>query len=77
MYMCAYSNTIAALLRDWWGDDPSDFKFFVPIKWTVGFSVKNYEIFVPTNRYNWMDISPRQMENCEKLLVSTSSDNIS
>ena len=54
---------IVALLTDWWGHDPADFCSFVPIEWTVQVDLSSYEVFVVTNRFNWIDISPGQSEN--------------
>ena len=45
-----------AFLDDWQGEEPSDLLHFVPIDWKVTINLCQYEIFLFTNRYNWVDV---------------------
>lgn len=54
---------VAALLDDWLGEDPADLLNFVPYNWRINIDLLNYEIFLFTNRYNWVDIAPDGVEN--------------
>ena len=55
----------AAFLDDWVGEDPSDLLHFYPIDWNIAINLRQYEIFLFTNRYNWVDIDGT--ENSEGL----------
>ena len=46
----------AALLDDWVGTEPNDLLNFVPVDWSIDVDLANYEIFLFTNRYNWLDL---------------------
>ena len=61
MCMCVCS----ALLDDWLGDEEADLLNFVPYNWRINVDLLNYEIFLFTNRYNWVDIAPDGIENSE------------
>ena len=60
------------LLDDWLGNDPSDLLTFVPLEWNIGIELSNYEIYLFTNRYNWVDVAPKGVENSELLLLLSS-----
>ena len=55
----------AALLDDWLGDEEADLLNFVPYNWRIHVDLLNYEIFLFTNRYNWVDIAPEGIENSQ------------
>ncbi len=50
-------NLHVALLDDWVGTEPNDLVNFVPVDWTVDIDLTHYEIFLFTNRYNWLDLA--------------------
>ena len=52
-----------AFLDDWVGKDPSDLLHFYPIDWNIAINLHQYEMFIFTNRYNWVDID--NTENSE------------
>ena len=52
-----------ALLDDWVGDEPNDLINFVPVDWTIDIDLTHYEIFLFTNRYNWLDVLKGDAEN--------------
>lgn len=60
-----------ALLDDWLGDDPADLLNFVPYDWRINIDLLDYEIFVFTNRYNWVDVSPDGKENGESFRLAS------
>ncbi len=51
------------LLDDWVGNEPNDLLDFVAVDWKVGVELEQYEIFLMTNRYNWLDLSSGGVEN--------------
>ena len=63
MRVCMYN--ISALLDDWLGDDEADLLNFVPYDWRIHVDLLDYEIFLFTNRYNWIDIAPEGIENSQ------------
>ena len=46
---------VTALLDDWFGNEPPDLLQFVPFDWRIGVDLTRYEMFLFTNRYNWLD----------------------
>ena len=44
-----------ALIDDWMGSERNDLLHFVPVDWTITAVLSNYEIFMYTSRYNWLD----------------------
>ena len=52
-----------ALLDDWIGPDQSDLSEFVAVDWKIAIDLINFEVFVITNRYNWVDIAADGREN--------------
>ena len=52
-----------ALLDDWVGNEPNDLVDFVPYDWTIDIHLIQYEIFLFTNRYNWLDLLKGDVEN--------------
>ena len=65
-----------ALLDDWVGDEPNDLLNFTPVNWTIGIDLTQYEIFLFTNRYNWLDLLEAGMETT-KLAFCGSTGHIS
>ncbi len=51
------------LLDDWLGDEPNDLLTFVPLNWNISIDLTRYEIFLFTNRYNWIDVAMDAAEN--------------
>ena len=49
------ANTLSALLDDWLGSDDSDLLYFIPLDWTITVAFSDYEIYLFTSRYNWLD----------------------
>lgn len=37
------------------GVEPPDLLHFVPVDWTIDISLSQYEIYMFTTRYNWLD----------------------
>ena len=56
-----------AFLDDWVGDDPADLLHFYPIDWNIAIDLHQYEMFIFTNRYNWVDID--NTENSESIHI--------
>lgn len=54
---------ISALLDDWVGKEPNDLLDFVPVDWTIDIELTQYEIFLFTNLYNWVDVVRGGVEN--------------
>lgn len=54
---------LTALLDDWVGTEPNDLLNFVPVDWTIDIDLAQYEIFLFTNRYNWLDLLEGDSEN--------------
>ena len=59
--ICGSGDT--ALLDDWVGEEPNDLLSFVPVDWTINIDLSQYEIFLFTNRYNWLDLLEGGVEN--------------
>ncbi len=57
------------LLDDWLGDEPNDLLTFVPLNWNITIDLTRYEIFLFTNRYNWIDVAMDAAENSTLLYV--------
>lgn len=68
MQLCPAHTT--DLLDDWLGSDPTDLLTFVPIDWRITVDLTRYEIFLFTNRYNWVDISMNGTENSESFVYT-------
>lgn len=54
-----------ALLDDWLGSEPNDLYNFVPVNWIISLDLSAYEIFLFTNRYNWLDLVGPGVENTQ------------
>lgn len=50
-----YIDFFNELLDDWVQSDTIDILDFVPFQWHIGVEMSEYEIFLFTNRYNWID----------------------
>lgn len=59
----SYVDFFNELLDDWVGSDILDILDFVPLEWHIGVDMSDYEIFLYTNRYNWIDNSLGGIEN--------------
>ena len=59
-----YIDFFNALIDDWLGNDPPDILEFIPVDWNVGIDMSNYEIYLHTSPYNWIDITTEGKENC-------------
>ena len=59
------SSSYIAFLDDWVSSEPADLLHFVPYDWTVDVELSQYEIYLFTNRFNWIDIAKGGPENCE------------
>lgn len=70
------SSSPAALLDDWVASERNDLLNFVPVDWTVDIDLTHYEIFLFTNRYNWLDLRQGDVENT-RLAFCGSTGNIS
>ena len=57
------------LLDDWLGDEPNDLLTFVPLNWNISIDLTRYEIFLFTNRYNWIDVAMDAAENSTLLCL--------
>ena len=60
-----YIDFFNALIDDWLGDNPPDLLEFVPVDWNIGIDIREYEIYLHTSPYNWIDITTEGKENCE------------
>ena len=45
------------------GDEHNDLLSFVPMDWAIDIDLSQYEIFLFTNRYNWLDLIDGGVEN--------------
>lgn len=68
LFVCLFVNfgcisILAALLDDWVGTEANDLLNFVPVDWTIDIDLAQYEIFLFTNRYNWLDLLEGDVEN--------------
>ena len=61
--LSSISYSPIALLDDWVGEEPNDLLDFVPINWTINVNLTQYEIFLFTNQYNWVDLDNGGIEN--------------
>ena len=59
----SYVDFFNDLLDDWVGNENPDLVSFVPLDWCIGVDMQDYEIYLFTNRYNWLDTSPTELEN--------------
>lgn len=59
----SYVDFFNELLDDWIGNDTIDIVDFVPLDWKIGIDFCDYEIFLYTNRYNWIDTALSGVEN--------------
>lgn len=64
-FLFQYIDFFNALVDDWVGAEPPDLLEFVPVDWNVGIDMSNYEIYLHTSRYNWIDITTEGKENCK------------
>lgn len=57
------------LINDWSVKTVPDLYHFVPYTWTINFQIKEFELILVTNEYNWIDTSSHQPENGSHLSV--------
>jgi hypothetical protein len=50
-------------MEDWSSTARSDIFHFVPYTWTINLIIKEFELVLLTNEYNWIDTSSSQTEN--------------
>lgn len=60
------TNASLALLDDWLGSDDADLLNFVPLDWTITTALSDYEIFLFTSRYNWLDMDCLENGQCSQ-----------
>ena len=65
------TNIFIGLLDDWVGNEPNDLVNFVPVDWSIDIALAHYEIFLFTNRYNWLDVLRDDMENARLAFCGT------
>ncbi|XP_056013431.1 bridge-like lipid transfer protein family member 1 isoform X4 [Ostrea edulis] len=51
------------LINDWSVKTVPDLYHFVPYTWTINLQIKDFELVLLTNEYNWIDTSSHQPEN--------------
>jgi hypothetical protein len=51
----SYVDFVNALIDDWLGTGTADLLHFVPVDWSITASLSDYEIYLFTSRYNWLD----------------------
>ena len=59
-----YVDFFNELLDDWMKSDTIDILEFVPFHWNIGVDMSDYEIFLFTNRYNWIDTDEIENGTC-------------
>ncbi|XP_019853101.1 PREDICTED: uncharacterized protein KIAA1109-like isoform X3 [Amphimedon queenslandica] len=69
-----YIDFFNELLDDWVQSDTIDILDFVPFQWHIGVEMSEYEIFLFTNRYNWIDTD--EVEN-ERIAVCGKTGHLS
>ena len=58
---------VTDLINDWSVKTIPDLYHFVPYTWTVNLQIKEFELVLLTNEYNWIDTSSHQPENGRSL----------
>ena len=66
-----------AFLDDWLGEELSDLLHFYPIDWKIAVNLCQYEIFLFTNRYNWVDIDGTENSENTPTLIRFSLTSLS
>ena len=51
------------LVDDWSTKSVPDLYHFVPYTWTINLQIKDFELVLLTNEYNWIDTSSSYAEN--------------
>ncbi|XP_076117611.1 bridge-like lipid transfer protein family member 1 isoform X3 [Mytilus galloprovincialis] len=51
------------LMEDWSSEERQDIFHFVPYTWTINLIIKEFELVLLTNEYNWIDTTSTQTEN--------------
>lgn len=52
-----------------------DLYHFVPYTWTINLQIKDFELVLLTNEYNWIDTSSHQPENGRLVKIKTLETN--
>ena len=55
------------LVDDWSTKSVPDLYHFVPYTWTINLQIKDFELVLLTNEYNWIDTSSSYAENGKKM----------
>jgi hypothetical protein len=58
-----YIDFFNEFVDDWARSDSVDLVDFLPLNWNIGVDFENYEVYLFTNIYNWIDTSPDSIEN--------------
>ena len=59
----AHKDFIGNILYDWSYKSPSDLLFFVPYTFKINFQLDEFELYLPLNKYNWVDCRTNPKEN--------------
>ncbi|XP_014678865.1 PREDICTED: uncharacterized protein KIAA1109-like, partial [Priapulus caudatus] len=57
------------MIDDWSSKSRPDLLHFVPYTWHIGMILKEFEIVVLVNEWNWIDCSSQQPENCHLAVI--------
>lgn len=60
-----HKHFFSDLINDWSVKTVPDLYHFVPYTWTINFQIKEFELILVTNEYNWIDTSSHQPENAQ------------
>ena len=62
LYECIYDFLLTDLIEDWSATGVSDIYHFVPYTWTINLLIKDFELILLANEYNWIDTSSQTQE---------------
>eukprot|EP00095_Tigriopus_kingsejongensis_P008238 maker-scaffold230_size244653-snap-gene-0.11 protein:Tk08238 transcript:maker-scaffold230_size244653-snap-gene-0.11-mRNA-1 annotation:"PREDICTED: uncharacterized protein KIAA1109-like isoform X7" len=62
-FLFAHKWFFEDLLDDWAAKSPQDLIYFVPYTWKIDLTLKQFELYSPTNEFNWLDTSSTSPEN--------------
>ncbi|CAG0914383.1 unnamed protein product [Notodromas monacha] len=60
-----HKTFIQEMIDDWSSKSRPDILSFIPYTWTVSIGLKQFEVVLPVNQYNWLDCTSKQGENDE------------
>ena len=52
------------LINDWSSKSRPDLYHFVPFDTFISLELRDFELILPANQYNWMDCESQHLENC-------------